>query len=357
MIQFEEQTANAVYNTMLRTNLAELYLKSAKDLFVQNLTENVSETTTIDLQIIEADRLSARCNARDEDAGSTVGVTVSTKCLENLSSDLSLNDESQNAFFEWRLSWLVWHELAHWLLGHISVYREEGWIGDLGIHEEHLPDAVQSVSEGATNQDMDVFALAHVAELEADSFATLRLYQLLVDIPVNDDAHGDTPEEDIQFCYYTIMTTISCFFASSRGNGRGPFHPSWNVRSLNVFTTLFHMHLERQGREPAALLGADVSELATQANSFMRDAIQPTIDGIEAYAQSIGCPFQIHGNKDEGLFDPASLLDVYTGGSRNPVVRAYLDLLDQQPAMVNRTYELRSERTTQQTVIAKITQR
>ena len=342
---------------MLRTDLAELYLRSAKDLFTQNLTENASERTTIDLQIIDTAQLSARCNARDEDATSTVSVAISTKCLENLSSDLDLDDESQNAFFEWRLSWLAWHELAHWLLGHVAVYREEGWIGDLGILEEHEPDAIQSGPEGGASQSTDVFSLAHVAELEADSFATRRLYKLLVDIPVNDDAHGDTPEEDIQFCYYTIMTTISCFFASSTGNGRGPFHPSWNVRSLNVFTTLFQMHLERQDRSSAARPGANASELASQANSFMADAIQPTVDGIEAYARSIGCPFQIHGRDEEGLFDPESLLEVFTGGSQNPVVRAYLIVLQHQRDMIKRTSELRSERSTEQTLVARIDER
>ncbi len=342
---------------MFRTDLAELYLRSAKELFIQNLTEKASERTTIEVQVIEAARLSARCNARDEEAASTVGVTVSTKCLENLSSDLDLNDESQNAIFEWRLSWLAWHELAHWLLGHVTVYREEGWIGDLGILEEHEPDAIQSGPEAGASQDSDVFALAHVAELEADSFATRRLYQLLVDIPVNDEAHGDTPEDDIQFCYYTIMTTISCFFASSTGNGSGPFHPSWNVRSLNVFTTLFQMHLERQDKRSAARPGANASELAAQANSFMTDAIQPTVDGIESYARSIGCPLQIHSQDEEGLFDPDCLLEVFTGGSQNPVVRAYLDVLQHQRDMADRTYELRSERSTEQTLVARIAAR
>lgn len=339
---------------MLRTELAESYLASAKELFIDSLPQNTSASVVVILNVIEAARLSARCSSIDNEDTSSIHVSVSSKCLENLSFDLDLEDESQNAFFEWRLSWLTWHELAHWHLGHISLYREEGWIDDVGILEEHIPRAIRGSSEAEKFGGPETHHLAHLAELEADAYATRRLYALMAAIPVSDDDHGNTPEDDLQFCYYTIMTTISCFFAGSDGLGKGQFHPSWSVRSLNVFVSLFRMHLERNGVLSQTELGRNSSGLAAQAERFITRTIQPTVSGIENYAHAIGCPIQVHQGTDEGLFDPVCLMDVFTGESENEVVREYLGILRHQKEVSGRTKDLRAARGIDTSVTATI---
>lgn len=326
---------------MLMIELTELYFKSAKDLFLEQLPGARSTTTTVNINMIEASGLSARCHSIEQDDGSTINMSVSMGCLENLAADLDLNDESQNAFYEWRLSWLTWHELAHWAHGHINIYREEGWISDVGIGEEHQATELRGFSEDQAPFDDTDTTLAHVAELEADAFATRKLYELMVETPINDDHHGDTPDEDIQFCYYTIMTTICCFFAHSKGSGRGLFHPSWGVRALNVFVTLFRMHLERHNMTSVASIGQQTTGLVEQAQYFMSQVIQPTISGIEDYGRSIGCPVLIHGRNGSSMFDPASLLDVFTGDSQNDVAREYLRTLNSQPELVSRSKHFR----------------
>lgn len=326
---------------MLLIELTDLYFNSAKELFVAQLPEARSARTHINVNVVETSALSARCNSVEEGGGSKIKVSVSVACLENLAADLDLEDESQNAFYEWRLSWLAWHELAHWAYGHINVYREEGWIADLGIAEEHQANDLRGFSEDLESMDDGGNTLAHAAELEADAFATRKLYDLMVQTPVSDDHHGDTPDEDIQFCYYTIMTAVCCFFAHSNGSGRGLFHPSWNVRALNVFATLFRMYLERRNMTTITRIGQQTTRLAEQAQYFMSHAIKPTIDGIEDYGRSIGCPLLIHGENNNSLFDPSSLLDVFTGKSQNDVVDEYLRILRKQPELVSRSRHFR----------------
>lgn len=326
---------------MLLTQLTNLYFNSAKELFFTQLPEARSARTYINVNVVETSGLSARCNSVEEDDGSRINISVSVGCLENLTADIDLDDESQNAFYEWRLSWLAWHELAHWAYGHINVYREAGWITDLGIAEEHQANELRGFSEDLESMDDGGNILAHAAELEADAFATRKLYDLMVRTPVSDDHHGNTPDEDIQFCYYTIMTAVCCFFAHSNGSGRGLFHPSWNVRALNVFVTLFRMHLERRNMTTVAKIGQRTTRLVEQAQYFMSYAIQPTIDGIEDYGRSIGCPLLVHGENDNSLFDPSCLLDVFTGERQNHIVDEYLHILRKQPELVSRSEHFR----------------
>jgi len=329
---------------MLQTELAQLYLQSAKDVFFEQMPSISPVNTKVHFELMESRTMSASCNAFDVDRASEIEIIVSTKCLENLSADLDLNDENLNVFFEWRLNWLAWHELAHWLYGHIDLYRNEGWIAQAGISEDHSGTMIHEPGMSSPQAPEQFHPLAHVAELEADSYATRRLYSLMAEIPVSDDDHGDTPEEDLQFCYYTIMTTICCFFANGRGSGEGKFHLSWGIRSLNVFVTLFGAYLERYGLKDIATPSQDVRELEVVAARFIHEAIQPTVEGVEDYARRVGCHTSVHGGENAGLFDPDCLIDVFTGASTNETANNFLSLLRHHEVLVSRTQKVREER-------------
>ncbi|TPE47877.1 hypothetical protein [Amaricoccus solimangrovi] len=322
---------------MLRTHLAELYLMSATDMFLDAQPQLDRAQLSIGYQFADFWGMAAACNSTETAGSIRVDVTITQKCLENLSADLDLDDESVNAFFEWRLNWLAWHEISHWFLGHIEFYRKMRWLSDVGLCEARMTGV-----RAAPVKPEDVrHPLAHVAELEADAFAVRRLFHLMSQIPQNDAEHGDAPGDDLQYCYYTVMTTICCFFADGQGLGDGPFHPSWQVRSLNVFTSLFGAYLERIGVDPKGLLGGDVSGLRHHASRFMDTGIQPVIDGIEYYARSLGIDQRIHGDDGDGLFAPGALLDVFTGVEDNAIVAQYLTLLRAHKDLVSRTRRAR----------------
>lgn len=324
-------------DTLLREH-ADLYVSGAIETFAREFQSLGLETELrVSFGFISDKWLAAACRTETSDATEDLIIEISEACLQGLARDIDVNSEAEAPIYEWRFCWLVFHEIAHWLYGHIPYYRQQGWIGEPGLCETVSFSGNSSLGSGNTEQKRvsTTYPLAHAAELQADAFATIELFNLINQIPVDagdEDEHLPL-ELDIQFCYFCIVTTICSFYKDSGQARGGPFHPSWNLRCLNILLTLFRAYSHARGLKGGPDLTYENQVVAAIVGDFIEKAILPTVEGIEDFAKSAGLAHLVHDREQEGLYDPLDFIRLLNGDfddqSLARELAGFLDLVDE----------------------------
>ncbi len=309
------------------------YVRTALDKFAENFDSlKLKNELQISYEFISVNWLTAACRSENKSSIEELKIEISEPCLNSLSCDIDFTNENEAIYLEWRFYWLIFHELGHWLYGHIPYYRKQGWLTKIGLSESTTQYNV-GVGEDTDNASSQatVFATAHAAELQADAFATIELFKSIRKLAGDFD---DAQEElflDVQFCYYSIVTTICNFYKDAGTAKGGPFHPSWNVRCLNVLLTLFRAFANQRGLQGGSEVTYHVDVVAEAVSDFMEHAIVPTIEGIEGFAQALGVDHLIHDVA--GLYDPLEFVRFLNGdfadSSLAAELSAYFGLIEE----------------------------
>lgn len=295
---------------------ADLYVRSAIEQFQ---VEYAHLETTRDIYFqyafIDSPDLVASCELAFEADGDYLTIRISVACINDLAKGIDVRNEDENPIFEWRLYWLVFHEIGHWLYGHIPYYAQKGWLTQMGITESvGTPQLHADLSKPGPKYSQPV-PLAHAAELQADAFATMELFKLLRRIPIEDrDRYPNELELDIQFCYYSIITVICLFYVQKQSTDEYIFHPSWNLRCLNMIMSLFRAYSRETGLEIGNIIYSDAA-IEPHCRAFMEESILITVDGIEEFAADIGLKIRVHDDEISGLYDPWGFLRVLRGAT------------------------------------------
>ncbi len=316
---------------------ANLYVSGAIETFAKDFQSLELETELrVSFDFIDDKWLAAACRTENSEAVENLIIEISTACLQAFARDIDVNSEAEAPIYEWRFCWLVFHEIAHWLYGHIRYYQQQGWIGEPGLCE-----AVSFSGNGLGSGNTDPHStskthpLAHAAELQADAFATIELFNLINQLPVDEDDEDEQHplELDIQFCYFCIVTTICSFYQDSGQAKGGPFHPSWNVRCLNILLTLFRAYSRARGLEGGPDLTYENHVVAAVVGGFIDNAVLPTVEGIEDFAKTAGLSHLVHDREQQGLYDPLDFIRLLNGDfddqSLARELAEFLDLVDE----------------------------
>lgn len=266
--------------------------------------------TKIEQRRIDTEASFANVTQRISDNEDRLRINVSDGLVARLSSDVVPGDENSMSILQWRVHWLVHHELAHWLFGHISFYRTVGWTAHLGITDGDVTDTPQSLD--FNDQD---YQLAHAAELAADTWAIRELFAEIRSTPAEDDTEEpflDILNRDTQLCYYTILSTVSQFYAGRGGASAGKMHPEWDLRSLSMVVTLYQSYMQEifgaERIRPGKVLANEL--IASHAIGFMQDALGPAIESLDAFSEQLGFDTPLHARPGEGFFDPSEFVHV-----------------------------------------------
>jgi|GEM_PF-3635617 len=281
----------------------------------------LKKDTSFDIRIIQFDTaLYAGCLRKGEDdGGETIVFSFSEGLIQALAADLSMDDRDSQIFV-WRVFWIVHHEIAHWLYGHLPFYKSQGWVSEIGISEAAL------ASVDLNGDGSDRYRLARVAELAADIFAINQLYAEIAQhdlegsLPAGDDPARDDFDLDAGLCYYVAFSTVALFYAArSSGASVSLLHPSWSIRAVNLLRALFNDYF-------AAVSGIPAEPGATYDNDairpfvlrFIEKALRTPMEAVEEFAQRVSTAEGLNfhaGEGNTGLFEPASFLRVMSGST------------------------------------------
>ncbi|MCI4643556.1 MAG: hypothetical protein MRY64_02105 [Hyphomonadaceae bacterium] len=278
------------------------------------------------------DDLFAQIQERRDQKPHEIRALFSAGLIERLAIDIDFSTD-QAGLYRYRVTWIIFHELAHWLYGHLGLYKEEGWSAFLGMAEfRHA---------AAKNTAAPEEPLAHSAELAADSFATRLLYRFIQDI---DDEQKDVKSaEDAQLTvslvYLTTITTASLFYAQSPLGKSTRFHPSWPVRSTNILVHLFNLYLQAE-IGPSARPGHTFQSetILHAAENFTKHGLGPAMLQAEHFFSELNLEIDLHQiGESAGMFNPAEFAAVQTGAPTNSeVVRTLRELYRTGDLLIDR---------------------
>jgi len=282
------------------------YVVEAFQAFAENHSEMAPKyAVSFESDPIETQSHSVYCNLKIVNDEVVFLVSISRKTIEALKAGLDLNEEEPRFMYKLRIYWIIHHEIGHWIWGHIPYYEEMGWTTKLGIfdaHSEYKP------INTPTSIDSE---LTHSAELLADTFAVIELFNLL-----SREDYGDEYDRCVtaNLSIYAIMTTVALFYGRKRDNQHAQFHPPWRLRAVNVLRAIFECFLADSFGEDK--LDAGMRITAATINPYLREftdkALIPAWEGASTYAKMNGLDEAVFDLDEKGIISPLKMMGILT---------------------------------------------
>jgi len=287
--------------------------------------------TSFESEPVEYDQLFVSCEIKKGHSGSEFCINVSHATVQKLKTNLNLDRSADRQIFRLRIYWIIHHEIAHWLWGHIRYYQEQGWATELGLseteplqkEESQLPQSTQKDDTSAT-----IYDLAHAAELQADTFATIELFNLISRNSNPDEYDRHLSASQILFA---IMSTVAMFYEGKEGEQPTSLHPTWDVRSINLMRSVFECHLVDTYSEEGIYAGLRLTAEALNpvAEEFAEKSLYPTLESCHEFARAANLSESLFPLDTFGLLNPTTMIKVMSRSENDdPRVDRLLKLYD-----------------------------
>jgi len=297
------------------------YVVEAFNAFVKNHSDLEPKlAVSFESDPIETDSHAVYCSSTIENDEMLFLVSVSRGTISAIKSGLDLGNEDQLYIYKLRIYWIIHHEIAHWIWGHIAFYEEMGWITQLGMF-----DAKNEYQINRPKIPVDS-NLTHSAELLADTFATIEVFNA---ISRYDD--GDEYESSVtnKLIIFAIMTTVALFYGSKRDRQHTQFHPPWRLRAANILRSIFECFLADSFGENNLHAGMRITAAAINPylKEFTEKSLLPAWESANIFSNSNGLDEAVFNFEEDGIISPQKMMGLLTrNAASHPDVRKLLQL-------------------------------
>lgn len=282
------------------------YVIEAFQAFAENHSEMVPKySVSFESEPITSRSHAVYCNVKVVNDETVFMISISHKTIKALKAGLDLNEEEPRFMYKLRIFWIVHHEIGHWIWGHVSYYKKMGWTTKLGMFDAQSEFAVTNTPTPIDSE------LTHSAELLADTFAVIELFNLL-----SREDDGDEYESVItaNLSIYAIMTTVALFYGKKRDQQHALFHPPWRLRAINILRTIFECFLADNYGEDKLNEGMRIT--AAAVNPYLKDfsdnALIPAWEGANTYANLNGLDEAVFDLDEKGIISPLKMMGIMT---------------------------------------------
>jgi len=248
------------------------YVIEAFEAFAENHSEMVPKyAVSFESEPITARSHAVYCNVKVVNDETVFMISISHKTIKALKAGLDLNEDEPKFMYKLRIYWVVHHEIGP------------------PIDSE----------------------LTHSAELLADTFAVIELFNFL-----SREDDGDEYECVVtaNLSIYAIMTTVALFYGKKRDEQHALFHPPWRLRAINILRTIFECFLADTYGENKLNEGMRIT--AAAVNPYLKDfsdnALIPAWEGAHTYANLNGFDEAVFDLDEKGIISPLKMMGIMT---------------------------------------------